>query len=74
MTDVDPDERGFVAGEPAAMSRVLFMVRESLDMWRDVVEIRTGQRDDHTRRLIALIDAYRSSRSWSPHGFGGEND
>jgi hypothetical protein len=70
----DPEEVNFIAGEPGAMSRVLFMVRESLDMWRDVVEIRTGQRDDHTRRLVALIDAYRSSRGWSPDGFGGEHD
>jgi hypothetical protein len=70
----DPVEIDFIAGEPAAMSSVLFMIRENMSMWRDVVEIRTGKRDEYSRRLIDLVDAYRLARRWSPHGFGDEGD
>jgi excisionase family DNA binding protein len=70
----DPDEIDLIAEQPAAVSKILFMVRESLDMWRDVVELRTGQRDTHTRWLVDLLDAYRAAHGWSPYGFGGESD
>lgn len=70
----DPDEIDFIAGRSAATSKIFFMIRESLDMWREVVELRAGQHDEHNRRLVALVDAYRLSRGWSPHGFGGESD
>ena len=58
----------------ANLSRLLFMAREELDMWADVVEARTGQPATSTRRLIADIDQMRAAEGWSPHGFGSEDD
>jgi glutamine synthetase len=61
-----------VAPTDAELSRLLFEARESVEMWADVVEARTGKADNYTRGLVARIDAYRAERGWSPHGFGGE--
>jgi hypothetical protein len=58
---------------PAEMSKLLFCAREEMSMWADVVEIRTGERPEHTLGLISQIDAYRAEQGWSPDGFGGES-
>lgn len=58
--------------DAARLSRILFSAREQCDMWADVVERQTGQPATAVRALVAEIDAYRASRGWSPHGFGGE--
>jgi hypothetical protein len=58
--------------DAARLSRLLFSARESIEMWADVVESRTGKRDEYNRRLVAEIDEYRAEQGWSPHGFGGE--
>lgn len=58
--------------EAARLSRLLFMARESVEMWADTVERMSGRPDNHNRSLLAEIDNYRSERGWSPHGFGGE--
>lgn len=58
--------------EAARLSRILFDARERIDMSVDIVEARTGVRDEQGRRLRDEIDAYRAERGWSPHGFGGE--
>jgi len=54
------------------LSRLLFEAQERVEMACDSVEHRTGQRDEWAHRLLAEIKAYRDSRGWSPHGFGGE--
>ena len=54
------------------LSRMLFESRELISMLADVVEGRTGQTDDWSRRVVADIDAYRAERGWSPNGFGDE--
>jgi hypothetical protein len=59
--------------EAARLSKMLFSARESLEMWADVVERRSGRSDDFTRGLVREIDEYRAERGWSPHGFGGES-
>lgn len=58
--------------EAARLSRLLFQARESLDMWRDVVEIRTGKTDAYTRGLVQQIDDYRAEKGWPADGWGGE--
>jgi hypothetical protein len=63
---VDPDK------DARLLSRLLFESRERVEMARDMVEGQSGQRDEWARRLVDEIDAYRASRGWSPHGFGGE--
>jgi hypothetical protein len=60
------------AEQARLLSRLLFESRERVDMAGDIVESRSGKRDEWARRLVAEIDAYRDSRGWSPHGFGGE--
>lgn len=59
--------------EAQRLSRILWESRERVEMAADVVERRTGQRDDWGRRLVAEIDAYRAEQGWSPDGFGGES-
>lgn len=54
------------------LSRVLFEAREQLDMWADVVESRTGERDHSLTRLIKEIDTYRRNRGWLEGGYGNE--
>lgn len=54
------------------LSRLLFESRERIEMHRDMVENRSGQRDEWARRLVEEIDVYRASRGWSTHGYGGE--
>lgn len=61
-----------VRTEAAELSALLFEAREIISMFTDIVELRTKQRDRWSRRVVADIDAYRSERGWSPHGFGGE--
>ena len=56
------------------LSKLLWDARESLEMFADVVEARTGHDDAAIRKQVADIDAYRSKQGWSPHGFGGEVD
>lgn len=58
----------------AELSRLLFMAREHLSMWLDVVEKRTGKIDRTVVETIAGLDQYRAERGWNPHGFGGEGD
>jgi hypothetical protein len=58
--------------DAARLSKLLFSARESLSMWADVVESRSGRPDQYTRRLVAEIDAYRAEQGWNPDGFGGE--
>lgn len=58
----------------ADLSRLLWGARETAEMFADIVEARTGKRDESSRRLVEEIDAYRAHRGWSPHGFGHEND
>jgi hypothetical protein len=60
-------------GNDAVLSRLLFEVREELDMWADVTEARMSQPATSTRELITRIDEYRAARGWSPDGFGGED-
>ena len=59
--------------ENARLSRMLFEARELIDMLTDIVENRSGQRDEWSRRVRNEIDDYRHERGWSPHGFGGED-
>lgn len=54
------------------LSKLLFEARESLDMYADVVEARSGRKTPYLLELVARIDAYRAERGWSPNGFGGE--
>jgi hypothetical protein len=54
----------------AELSKLLFECREQVEMWAEVVAARLGREDDYVRGLVARIDAYRSGRGWSPHGFG----
>jgi hypothetical protein len=54
------------------LSRLLFESRERVEMHVDMVENRSGQRDDWGHRLVQEIDQYRDSRGWSRHGYGGE--
>lgn len=56
------------------LSRLLFVARESIDMFAVLVENVAGQPDLHNRQLVAEIDAYRAARGWNLHGFGGEVD
>src|SRR5215217_4365004 len=56
------------------LSRLLFHARESIDMFGDIVETRTGKQDNFSRTLRDEIDLYREERGWSPNGFGGEGD
>jgi hypothetical protein len=60
-------------GDAARLSKLLWDARESIEMWADTVEVRTGQPDRFNRDLVARIDAYRAERGWSPDGFGGES-
>lgn len=57
----------------AELSKLLFMAREQIDMWADVVAARTGQRPEYIDSVRDCIDAYREERGWSQHGFGGES-
>lgn len=59
--------------DAAKLSRLMFEARESLSMWRDVVESQTGKTDHYTTKLIARIDEYRAERGWPANGFGGES-
>lgn len=54
------------------LSRLLFLARESIEMFADTVEGRAGRSAQHQRQLVEEIDAYRAARGWSPHGYGGE--
>lgn len=54
------------------LSRLLFLARESIEMWADTVERQTGKRDKHNRDLVSEIDSYRTRKGWGQHGFGGE--
>jgi hypothetical protein len=56
------------------LSRLLFDAYEAVSMYADVVEARSGRRDEHLDRLRADITQYRLERGWSPTGFGGESD
>lgn len=60
------------AEENRRLSALLFRARESIEMWADVVEARTGQADNYNRQFVRAIDDYRAEHGWSPHGFGGE--
>lgn len=60
--------------EAQRLSRMLFHARESIEMFADVVEVRTGRPDTFNRNLRDEIDAYREEHGWSPNGFGGEED
>ena len=60
--------------EAQHLSRMLFHARESIEMFADVVENRTGKTDSFNRKLVAEIDAYRSKQGWSLNGFGNEEE
>jgi hypothetical protein len=60
--------------EAQRLSRLLFQARESIDMFGDIVEARTGKVDNYTRHLRDEIDLYREEQGWSPNGFGGEDE
>jgi hypothetical protein len=62
----------FSDDEAQLLSKLLFEAREQIDMWGDVVAIRTGVQDNYTRGLRDRIDAYRADKGWSAGGFGGE--
>ncbi len=72
VAHVSEVRRTFVDTDAKLLSRLLFESRERVEMARDMVEGRSGQRDEWARRLVDEIDAYRAERGWSPHGFGGE--
>lgn len=59
-------------GGDAELSKLLFEAREQLDMWADIVEVKSGVPARYPREVVARIDAYRAERGWSPDGFGGE--
>jgi transcriptional regulator with XRE-family HTH domain len=61
------------SADAVRLSRLLFEARESLQMWADSVESRSGQPDHYTRALVRQIDEFRAERGWSPQGFGGES-
>jgi hypothetical protein len=56
----------------ARLSRLLFEARTAVELLRDRLRSRTGEKDRWSKRLISEIDDYRSERGWSPDGFGGE--
>ncbi len=64
--------RGEMISEAAQLSRLLYEAREEIDMWRVVVENRTGERAGRCRDLIERIDRYRREQGWNPDGYGGE--
>ena len=59
--------------QAAKMSKMLFDARESIQMFYETVEHRTGQMDYYNRGLVDTIDDYRISHGWNPYGFGGES-
>ncbi len=58
--------------EAQRLSKMLFEAREEIEMWAEVVEIRTGRRAASTCRVLERIDGFRQEQGWSRHGFGGE--
>lgn len=54
------------------LSRILFLAREEIEMWADVVESRTGAPANVPRSIVREIDAYREEQGWNLHGFGDE--
>lgn len=76
---VDADEATAPTQHVAArLSRLLFLARESIEMWADTVESRVHRVDRHNRRLVAEIDQFRREQGWGPRdgfvGFGGEEE
>jgi hypothetical protein len=59
-------------GDAKRLSQLLWAARETIEMWADTVEARTGKPDNFNRGLVSRIDAYRAERGWSPDGFSGE--
>lgn len=59
--------------DAAALSRLLFDAREAVEMLADIISQRSSTAENSFRRLVAEIDTYRTSRGWSPDGFGGES-
>lgn len=53
-----------------ALDKLLWEARESIEMWADTVEARTGRPDQFNRALVARIDAYRAEHGWPADGFG----
>lgn len=68
MTDVAHD----TTMTNAELSKMLWSARESIAMFADIVEARSGQPDEMNRALVGQIDAYRESRGWNADGFGDE--
>jgi len=58
--------------EARRLSKMLFVARESIEMFADIVENRTSRRSKDLRRQVAEIDQYRAEHRWSPNGFGNE--
>ncbi len=58
--------------EAQELSMLLFLAREQVAMWADVVERRVGIRDTTVDKIRDSIDAYRARFGWDPDGIGGE--
>lgn len=58
--------------EAARLSKMLYEAREQIDMWADVVEIKTHREATAARRLVREIDTYRAEHGWNRYGYGGE--
>lgn len=58
----------------AELSKLLFLSRESIEMFADIVESQSSKVAAHQRKLVNDIDDYRIEQGWNPHGFGGEDD
>jgi hypothetical protein len=54
------------------VSRLLWLAREGIDIFADLLTNREPGRGGSMRNLVDEIDAYRAERGWSPNGFGGE--
>lgn len=56
----------------ARLSRLLFLAREQIEMWADVITA-YGEQAEAERQLVAEIDLYRAEQGWSATGYGDED-
>jgi hypothetical protein len=65
-------ELGYTVVNKKELSMLLFLAREQIAMWGDVVEQRVGRRDVGTDNIRDSIDQFRKDQGWDPDGFGDE--
>ncbi len=59
--------------EARELSQLLFLAREQIAMWGDVVQQRMGVRDTAVDNIRDAVDAFRARYDWNPDGFGSES-